>query len=144
MKPLDPSARPSHPEFDVHLTENVMLPMRDGVRLATDIYRPTRASHPLTNPRPVLLHRTPYNKVETEATGGECRYFAARGYVVVNQDCRACFSLRGRGELPDPRVRGRRRHLGLGPQAALVRRHGGHLRHLVGWLDSDRSSSAGP
>ena len=25
------------PEFDVHLTENVMAPMRDGVRMATDI-----------------------------------------------------------------------------------------------------------
>jgi predicted acyl esterase len=32
MKPLDPAARPS-PEFDVHLTENVMVPMRDGVRI---------------------------------------------------------------------------------------------------------------
>jgi len=39
MKPLDSSARASRPELDVHLTENVMLPMRDGVRMATDIYR---------------------------------------------------------------------------------------------------------
>jgi len=38
MRPRDPAARPSAPEFDVHLTENVMLPMRDGVRMATDIY----------------------------------------------------------------------------------------------------------
>ena len=36
MKPLDPAARPSHPEFDVHLTENVLVRMRDGVRLAAD------------------------------------------------------------------------------------------------------------
>ena len=42
MKPLDPSARASRPEFDVHLTENVILLMRDGVRMATDVYRPAR------------------------------------------------------------------------------------------------------
>ena len=49
------------PEFRVHLTENVMVTMRDGVRPATDIYRPAHDGHPLNDPRPVLLHRTPYN-----------------------------------------------------------------------------------
>ncbi len=43
----------------------------------------------------MLLHRTPYNKAETEATLGECRWFASRGYVVVNQDCRGCFASEG-------------------------------------------------
>ena len=95
MKPLDPAARSSAPEFDVHLTESVMVPMRDGVHMATDIYRPARAGHPLSDRRPVLLHRTPYNKVETEATSGECRFFVSRGYVVVNQDCRGCFGSEG-------------------------------------------------
>ena len=71
MKPLDPSARASHPEFDVHLTENVMVAMRDGVRLATDVYCPARDGRPVDDRRPVLLHRTPYNKTETEATSGE-------------------------------------------------------------------------
>ena len=65
MKPLDPAARPARPEFDVHLTENVMVPTRDGIRMATDIYRPARDGRPLADRRPVLLHRTPYNKVET-------------------------------------------------------------------------------
>jgi putative CocE/NonD family hydrolase len=95
MKPLDPAARPSRPELDVHLTENVMVPMRDGVRMATDTYRPARDGRPLADRRPVLLHRTPYNKVETEATSGQCRFFASRGYVVVNQDCRGCFHSEG-------------------------------------------------
>ena len=95
MKPLDPSARASLPEFDVHLTENVMVAMRDGVRLATDIYRPARDGRPVNDPRPVLLHRTPYNKAETEATSGQCAFFATRGYVVVNQDCRGCFGSEG-------------------------------------------------
>ena len=90
MTPLA-AARPSRPDFDVDLIENVPVPMRDGVRLATDVYRPARGGRPLGDPRPVLLHRTPYNKTETEATLGQCRWFAARGYVVVNQDCRGCF-----------------------------------------------------
>jgi predicted acyl esterase len=71
MKPLDAAARASRPELDVHLTENVMVLMRDGVRLATDVYRPARDGAPLADRRPVLLHRTPYNKVKTEATSGE-------------------------------------------------------------------------
>jgi uncharacterized protein len=95
MRPLDRAASSSRPEFDVHLTENVLVTMRDGVRLATDVYRPARNGRPLDDRRPVLLHRTPYNKTETETTFGECRWFAARGYVVVNQDCRGCFRSEG-------------------------------------------------
>jgi len=93
MRARDPSARASRPDFDVHLTENVPVPMRDGVRLATDVYRPARDGRPLSDRRPVLLHRTPYNKTETEATLGQCRWFAARGYVVVNQDCHPRFDV---------------------------------------------------
>ena len=95
MKPLDPTVRPSRPEFDVHVTENVPVTMRDGVLLSTDVYRPARDGRPVADPLPVLLHRTPYNKTETEATLGTCRWFAARGYVVVNQDCRGCFRSEG-------------------------------------------------
>jgi predicted acyl esterase len=73
MKPLDPAVRPARPELDVHLTENVPVPMRDGVRLATDVYRPARAGRPLADRRPVLLHRTPFHQSETEATSGEWR-----------------------------------------------------------------------
>ena len=95
MIPIDRAARPGRPEYDVHLEADVMVPMRDGVRLATDVYRPARGGRPVEDPRVVLLHRTPYNKAETEATLGECRWFAARGYVVVNQDCRGCFGSEG-------------------------------------------------
>src|SRR4026207_1089975 len=106
MKPLDPSARASRPELDVHLTENVMVATRDGVRLATDIYRPARDGRPVNDPGPVLLHRTPYNKTETEATSGQCAFFAARGYVVVNQDCRGWFGSEGAGDLTLPQAPG--------------------------------------
>ena len=36
--------------------EKVMVPMRDGVRLATDIYRPKT-----DQPVPIIFSRTPYN-----------------------------------------------------------------------------------
>ncbi|HLX44396.1 MAG TPA: CocE/NonD family hydrolase, partial [Bryobacteraceae bacterium] len=36
---------------------DVMVPARDGVMLATDIYRPASGER-----LPVLLHRTPYDK----------------------------------------------------------------------------------
>ncbi len=42
----------------VRLQPNVMIPMRDGVRLATDLYLPTTGA----GPWPVILVRTPYNK----------------------------------------------------------------------------------
>ena len=95
MKSLDPAARAASPQYDVHLTENMPVPMRDGARMATDVYRPAHDGRPLTDRRPALLHRTPYNKTETEATSGQCRFFASRGYVVVNQDCRGCFGSEG-------------------------------------------------
>jgi len=95
MRHIDPSARPARPEFEVHLTQNVPVRMRDGVQLATDVYRPSQEGQPLADRRPVLLHRTPYNKTEVEASFGQCRWFASRGYVVVNQDCRGCFRSEG-------------------------------------------------
>ena len=38
---------------------NFMLPMRDGVRLATDVFRPARGGTPVDERFPALLHRTP-------------------------------------------------------------------------------------
>ena len=35
------------PNFDVALTSDVMVSMRDGVRLATDVYRPALNGKPL-------------------------------------------------------------------------------------------------
>src|SRR5258708_4569906 len=36
MRPLAPTAQPSRPELDGHLTEDIPVPMRAGVRLATE------------------------------------------------------------------------------------------------------------
>ena len=58
-----------------------MIPMRDGVRLAADLYRPVGAEEPL----PMLLTRTPYGKGNEE---NGARWFARRGYAVLAQDVR--------------------------------------------------------
>jgi len=82
-----------------------MVPMRDGVRLATDIYRPLCADAEW--PLPVILERTPYDKrgisrSETTAVDPQpatraeiAGWFAQRGFIVVMQDCRGCFGSEG-------------------------------------------------
>ena len=42
---------------DMVLESTVMVPMRDGIRLATDIYRPARGGKPIDGAFPVLLER---------------------------------------------------------------------------------------
>ena len=86
---------PPRPEFEVIVERNVPVTVRDGVTLATDIFHPARNGQPVTEPSPVLLLRTPYNKDEVEATMGYNRWFAQRGYVCVIQDCRGCYESGG-------------------------------------------------
>jgi predicted acyl esterase len=73
------------PEFtaaDIKL-QTVWVSMRDGIRLATDIYLPPKI------PAPVIAVRTPYGR-NTERHGHAATFlsFAMHGYVVVSQDCR--------------------------------------------------------
>ena len=49
---------PPEPRYEVRVERSVMVPMRDGVQLSTDLYFPVEAGDPL----PVILIRTPYNK----------------------------------------------------------------------------------
>ena len=70
----------------VRIERNVMIAMRDGVHLATDLFIPTRR----TPPFPAVLTRTPYNK-----DGYNGLSFARKGYVVVNQDMRGRFRSQG-------------------------------------------------
>jgi len=50
-----------------------MIAMRDGVRLATDIYRPTRNGKPVPGRFPVILERTPYGKTVSAAPNSAWR-----------------------------------------------------------------------
>jgi predicted acyl esterase len=61
--------------------ETTRMALRDGVRLATDVYLP-----PLPC-APAIVVRTPYGR-GTDAYAGAFLSFARRGYAVVSQDCR--------------------------------------------------------
>jgi putative CocE/NonD family hydrolase len=71
--------------YGVETRTNVMVPMRDGVRLATDIYLPAPVGKARGAKWPTILMRTPYNKENDKNDG---RYFASHGYSVVFQDTR--------------------------------------------------------
>ena len=62
------------------IDKNIMVPMRDGVLLATDIYRLEGAGA-----NPVLVARTPYNKDGMLAGGDTFNILRAvqAGYAVV-------------------------------------------------------------
>ena len=52
----------SESEYDVIIVKDFMVPMRDGVRLATDVYLPARDGEAVEGRFPAILERTPYNK----------------------------------------------------------------------------------
>ena len=82
----------AQPSFEVSAAQTVMIPMRDGVKLATDIYRPARNGSPAEGKFPVILERTPYNK----ASGAAIRNaLVPRGYIVVIQDVRGRYQSEG-------------------------------------------------
>jgi putative CocE/NonD family hydrolase len=88
MPPTAPHA-PSAPTHRIRTQLGVPVPMRDGVRLSTDVYLPVGPG-----PFPVILIRTPYsNNVESLVQDGV--YFAQRGYAVVIQDVRGRFDSEG-------------------------------------------------
>jgi putative CocE/NonD family hydrolase len=82
----------AQPRYEVSASKNVMITTRDGIKLATDIYRPARNGVPVESKFPTLLERTPYNKDSTAATPA---YFVPRGYVVVQQDVRGRYKSEG-------------------------------------------------
>lgn len=90
-------------QADMTVERDVMIPMRDGALMATDIYAPAAGG-----PFPLLLERTPYGKhlpsrseiraadPETPLSRAEvARYFVARGYAVAYQDTRGRWGSEG-------------------------------------------------
>jgi hypothetical protein len=77
--PIDPSA------------EQTMVPMRDGVRLATDVYLPDGPGRV-----PAVLVRLPYDKCGRYTFMPQCApFFTERGYAFVVQDVRGKFRSEG-------------------------------------------------
>ena len=82
---------------------DLMVPARDGIGLATDVYRPAGEG-----PFPVILERTPYDKsaasrsertiavAQPRSRAEVAAYFVAAGYAVVYQDCRGRYRSGGR------------------------------------------------
>jgi putative CocE/NonD family hydrolase len=87
-----PTLAPSDAKYDVTVLKDVMIPMRDGVKLACDIYRPALNGKVVEGKFPVILERTPYGKDDSESWE---RFFAHRGYVAIAQDIRGRFNSEG-------------------------------------------------
>jgi len=79
---------------DIFNRQEVMLPMRDGVRLQTVIFTPKQTSGPL----PMLMTRTPYGVPDNERAivdPGNYDELIADGYVFVFQNLRGRFKSEG-------------------------------------------------
>ncbi len=68
--------------------QEFMVPMRDGVKLATNVFLPEGQG-----PWPVVLSRTPYGK---DRGAGDAANITKAGYVRVVQDCRGRFKSEGK------------------------------------------------
>jgi hypothetical protein len=71
------------PRNDIIVENRVPIPMRDGVILYADIYRPVGDGK-----HPVLVSRTPYSTERFATAYAAAVFFARRGYVYVFQDVR--------------------------------------------------------
>lgn len=80
------AVRADETAYAVTIDFNVRAPMRDGVMLSADVYRPDAKGR-----FPVVLVRTPYNKNDPKHAGSGV-WWASRGYAYVVQD------VRGRGD----------------------------------------------
>lgn len=74
-------------ELGIIVSKNVMVTMRDGIRLATDIYRPARDGELVAGRYPTIVCITPYDKGERRYTE-IADFFVPHGYAVVLQDMR--------------------------------------------------------
>ena len=101
------AAAPDGP-YEVLLESNLRVPMRDGIKLATDVYRPARGGKPVAGRFPVIMERTPYGRnvtsfrditqanPRTPKTRAEvAATYVRQGYVVVFQDCRGRYDSEG-------------------------------------------------
>ena len=75
----------------------VMIPVRDGVKLHTEIYTPKNAATPL----PILFERTPYGISSTAGGGyssmlGRYNEMISEGYIFVFQDIRGRYGSQGK------------------------------------------------
>jgi len=81
------------PRHLVRLEKSVLVSMRDGMRLSTDLYFPEAVATGVK--LPAVLMRTPYNKKPHRREGSIAQFFAGQGYLVAVQDVRGRFESEG-------------------------------------------------
>lgn len=81
------------PTNEIRVENRVAVPMRDGVVLFADVYRPVGDGK-----YPVIVSRTPYSTERIPSSYRDAVYFARRGYVYVYQDVRGRHESEGRWE----------------------------------------------
>ncbi len=103
----------SEPLYDGYDMTSQYIPMRDGTRIAIDIFRPSVDGEIAESPLPVLWMHTPYNRrnyrggLTAENYPGKALRLSAYGYVVAVADFRGLFASFGenagynRGEWQD-------------------------------------------
>ncbi len=92
--------QPARYEFRPYNRKEVMIPMRDGVRLHAVILRPTDSNAPL----PFLMQRTPYGVDGSSSDSINSRYteLAKSGYIFVMEDIRGRFKSEGKFVMSRP------------------------------------------
>ncbi|HEV2037713.1 MAG TPA: CocE/NonD family hydrolase, partial [Candidatus Eremiobacteraceae bacterium] len=77
---------------DRFLVRDVMIPMRDGVRLHTKIFTPKKKAEPL----PMIMNRTPYGvDGDADRFGTYLQALVDEGYIFVFQDIRGKYGSEG-------------------------------------------------
>src|SRR6476646_6375495 len=98
LAPVALWAAATAPELDLNRTfkrMEVQIPMRDGVKLYTDIYIPKKSRGQL----PFLFTRTPYGSTDDKGRNGALPHsykdFVDEGYIFVFQDIRGRYKSEG-------------------------------------------------
>jgi len=84
------AAHPLPAQTGVRVDSAVTVPMRDGVGLKADVWRPATGAR-----FPVLVYRTPYSRTEVASGSDLVRAAVTRGYAVVLQDVRGRYASGG-------------------------------------------------
>lgn len=128
----------AEPPSDFRFQANVEIPMRDGTPLSANLFLPKAGER-----FPVILIRTPYGKGGEGS--GEGRFYAARGYAVVIQDCRGRGASKGEwNPFRYDREDGRDTQEWVGRQAWCNGRVGTAGGSYVGWTQWSTAPNSTP
>ncbi|MET0713571.1 MAG: CocE/NonD family hydrolase [Mycetocola sp.] len=76
--------------YGISIEFDVPVPMRDGTVLRADVYRPSSGG-----PHPVLVQRSPYDKLNSYEVMHDFLHIVRAGYIMVFQDTRGRFESDG-------------------------------------------------